>query len=515
MMVKLLSLYLFCGILLLSYLFVNSFSRGRTSYAKALGALSLALQIYLLGYMMEINATTLEDMLFWNQVQYFGIPFFPAFWLVVSILYTGRGKWLQGFGNLVVYAIPILTFIMRTTNQWHGLYYTNVEHIYIGDFQTLHLTKGPFYYVQMAYVLVALILCTWMFFKRYQSSVGEEKIQFRLLLIASILPYIALLVGTFNLSGYGIDFTALILPPSTYLINVALTRYNFLEISVLARERVFAESEFGLVLVNRFNFIVDYNEKSIEYLNWFGISRKEIPLEELLTNQQDLLKSILKSENKVFQLLVNEEVKFMSVKIREFQNSQKGLGKLVSFEDITERESLKLRLIEMASTDALSGLNNRRRFLECANDLYQRATRYDERLSVLMLDIDYFKKVNDTYGHYVGDGIIKAFSEALSAVFRESDIVGRMGGEEFAVIMINTNAKDAHDKAEYFRKLIENERITVDNQNLQITVSIGVAELSTKMQNMDTLINNADDALYLAKALGRNRTVVYSSMEIA
>ena len=86
MIIKFISIYLFIGVLLLSFMFVNSFVRGKSSYAKAFGALSLTLQVYLLGYLVEINAGSLQEMYFWNQVQYSGIPFFPALWLVVSML---------------------------------------------------------------------------------------------------------------------------------------------------------------------------------------------------------------------------------------------------------------------------------------------------------------------------------------------------------------------------------------------------------------------------------------------
>lgn len=91
---KLLSLYLFLAILALSYLFVHSFVRGRSQHAKLLGILSLILQVYLLGYLVELNATSLDAMVFWNQIQYFGIPFFPALWFAVSAVYTGRPQWI-------------------------------------------------------------------------------------------------------------------------------------------------------------------------------------------------------------------------------------------------------------------------------------------------------------------------------------------------------------------------------------------------------------------------------------
>lgn len=123
MLIKLLSIYLFIAILFLSFLFVYSFVRGKSSHARAMGLLSLCLQVYLLGYLLEINSNQLSEMIFWNQVQYFGIPFFPALWLIISLLYTGRIDYVKGYKSLIIFIIPLITFFIRLTNDFHFLYY--------------------------------------------------------------------------------------------------------------------------------------------------------------------------------------------------------------------------------------------------------------------------------------------------------------------------------------------------------------------------------------------------------
>lgn len=508
MIIKCISMYLFIGVMLLSFMFVNSFVRSKSSYAKMLGALSLVLQAYLLGYLMELNSSSLDDMLFWNQVQYFGIPFFPALWLAVSMLYTGRGKYLKGMRSLFVFAIPVVTFFVHMTNDWHHLYYSHIELQQLGEMQLMLLTKGPMYFFQMGYVLITLVLCTLFYFQRYRKSIGDEKIQFRLLLLASVLPYLALVLVTANLGGIGIDYTALILPPCILLINLALIRYNFLEIRVLARDRVFENSAAGLVLVNRFYRIVDYNAASTPFFRWFGAQLKEEQLDILLEDQQEILASIRRSENKVFHFVIEGEERYVSLDVTEVQNKEEKVGFLITFEDVTERELLRRRLIEMADTDELSGLYNRRKFRECAEEAYQYARRYHEPLSILMMDIDYFKKINDSFGHLAGDSVIQGFSAMLSAEFRGTDVTGRMGGEEFAVVMRNTDAETAYKKAECFRKNVENKEMMISQQRIMVTVSIGVAELNDQISDFDALLNCADSAMYEAKRAGRNRTVI-------
>ncbi len=126
-----------------------------------------------------------------------------------------------------------------------------------------------------------------------------------------------------------------------------------------------------------------------------------------------------------------------------------------------------------------------------------------------MMDIDYFKKVNDTYGHQIGDEVIKEFSKVLSQIFRDTDIVGRMGGEEFAAIMINAELDLGYQKAELFRKAIEARKMIFGEHTVRITVSIGIAELDKETQTLDSIVNHADDALYEAKRSGRNKTIAY------
>ena len=181
---------------------------------------------------------------------------------------------------------------------------------------------------------------------------------------------------------------------------------------------------------------------------------------------------------------------------------------MITLEDVTERELLKERLMTMANIDGLSGLNNRRHFSETAQDIFQRAVRYHETFCVLMLDIDNFKKINDSYGHAVGDDVIRTFAMLMKSVFRSTDVIGRMGGEEFAVIMINADLDTAYKKSEEFRTLVENHMMQFDHYTFSITVSIGISALTQDTPNFDFMFNHADKLLYMAKDAGRNQTMI-------
>ena len=163
---------------------------------------------------------------------------------------------------------------------------------------------------------------------------------------------------------------------------------------------------------------------------------------------------------------------------------------------------------QLARTDVLTGLNNRRSFFEIGNAVFLNARRHEHPLSVVMLDLDAFKSVNDTYGHSIGDEVIKAVANTLRQGKRESDITGRIGGEEFAILLQETDLKTAGELIERLR--IEVEQIVVNSNGTQvgITASFGVTELDKQCDTLEKVIVKADHALYQAKEEGRNRVVL-------
>lgn len=168
-----------------------------------------------------------------------------------------------------------------------------------------------------------------------------------------------------------------------------------------------------------------------------------------------------------------------------------------------------LRRIEYASThDGLTGLKNRREIENYLNMECDRSERYQKHLSVMMLDVDHFKQVNDTYGHQVGDEALRVVAEVIRKTIRKTDIAGRYGGEEFLVIAIETSPEGASILAGNLRAAIKAAVIPLfDNKSLRLTVSIGVASLSPERQSIGALVGSADKALYLAKESGRDRVV--------
>ena len=162
----------------------------------------------------------------------------------------------------------------------------------------------------------------------------------------------------------------------------------------------------------------------------------------------------------------------------------------------------------LSLTDELTELPNRRCFDNEFNKEFLRAQRYKNNLTLVMFDIDHFKHVNDTYGHQCGDYILKQVSKAALQTFRQTDTVYRTGGEEFMVILTETDINQCIIPLERFRKTVETMLLEFNNQNINITVSIGACQYSPNIKTKEELIEKADNALYKAKNSGRNQTVL-------
>jgi len=163
---------------------------------------------------------------------------------------------------------------------------------------------------------------------------------------------------------------------------------------------------------------------------------------------------------------------------------------------------------KMAITDALTGLYNRRGFDELGKREMERVRRFGHPLSAMMIDVDHFKRINDTYGHHVGDIAIQGVARRLSDNLREVDVLGRFGGDEFTVLLPETDLFTATTVAERLRSCVADSPMIVEQVSIKLTISLGVTKAFSEMHNLDALIGRADKALYQAKLAGRNRVEV-------
>ena len=196
-------------------------------------------------------------------------------------------------------------------------------------------------------------------------------------------------------------------------------------------------------------------------------------------------------------------------------NSLEDLFRLVGFgfvivaiiKWIKHEEEIKIKLLELASIDDLTGIMNRRVFdIEFKRD-FANAKRYNKALSLVVIDIDNFKPINDKHGHFFGDLVLKMFAKEVTSLLREGDIFSRWGGDEFCVILPETSGINAMKVAEKIRFAVKNIHVKTDKSPIYFTVSLGVTEFHYEDKDAMIMIDRADKALYDAKAAGRDKTV--------
>lgn len=168
-----------------------------------------------------------------------------------------------------------------------------------------------------------------------------------------------------------------------------------------------------------------------------------------------------------------------------------------------------LQLEQLSQTDGLTQLHNRRHWQTSMEHEFERYSRYSDVASLVMIDIDNFKKINDEYGHPAGDKVIQHIAHVLKSSLRETDCAGRYGGEEFAVVLAKTNAQDAFTFTERLRKKIESTEVSYKDQKIKVTVSLGINALEPAIETSSSWLSGADKALYQAKQAGRNLSVIY------
>ncbi len=181
------------------------------------------------------------------------------------------------------------------------------------------------------------------------------------------------------------------------------------------------------------------------------------------------------------------------------------LGAVVSHMNVTDRKLVQIAYAKLAATDPLTELPNRRFFEEYAEMELARMSRFGRPVALLMLDLDNFKLINDSYGHPVGDAVLKEIATRCKAVIRASDIFARLGGEEFVALLIGSDLSEAYDIAEVLRSVIEDLIIETTAGPIRVTSSIGVTAIGSGEPSIDAAIERADQALYAAKTAGRNR----------
>jgi len=305
-------------------------------------------------------------------------------------------------------------------------------------------------------------------------------------------------------------------------LEEAISRVNTMaleaEVGALEMDQVFNATSDGICVIDKHSNVSKFNRVLAEMMAPLGIEITKglcpgILDHALCGTARCLLQRILAEEGDRFEEEI--EIAAPAGSTRTFLVTARPLmdlmgeivGVVESYKDITERKQIEQELRRMAVTDPLTGALNRRQFMLRAEQEMERSIRYNSPLTLLMIDIDHFKAVNDTYGHDAGDAVLKSMVTTAIAQLRGTDIFFRLGGEEFAAILTHTPPQQGCLAGERLRQALKALQVETVNGVVQFTVSIGVAAMGPADGSLEQVMKKADEALYAAKQRGRDRVI--------
>jgi len=484
-------------------LFLYSLFKYKNKIASLFALLCLSIAIFTFGYCMELLSNTRAHIQFSLNIELSGLAFIPALWILISIKFYLK-KSSPFFITFIILIIPFLTFFIFLTNQYHHLYYSKLlieeyDHLFKAD-----LVKGPWYYVFISYTYVGFLFSVFVFFSKWKEASFSFKTQSFWMLIGSFCPAIAYLIYIADYYSIFYDLTTFGFALLALCFFIAIFKYNFLELHKIAREHVFDEINEGIIVLDQNDQIVDYNQAAKNTFSW--LNSKAIG-KSIFTYPEGTAIGKNASCQFTSEIIRNNQKKYLGFTITNIIQKNEPIGKILIFQDTTEQKDALEKLNYLATNDSLTGIFNRSKLMEEAEKELYKAYLYKKDLSALMIDIDFFKKVNDTYGHLAGDKVITCLANVCKNRLRKSDIIGRYGGEEFLVLLSDTNLQNALQIAEDLRILIEKTDIEYDCKVIKVKVSLGVTSTSIHSEKVriNDLINESDIALYKAKNSGRNR----------
>ncbi len=493
-----------------------SFTRRKKSpVALSLAWLLAALAIYAGAYAGEIISTSLGRMLIWNTIEYLGISFIPALWILFTAQYY-NARWIQ-YKRLVgiLLSISALTLIAVLTDPVFHLRYTSAWVRTDGLFPVLGFTRGPFYWSHSAFTLLSFTVGTILLTRIMFTSSRFFARQQLFMLAGTCLPWINYWFYLAGFTPWGIDTIPFSLFLSAVCFGISIFGFKLLTVIPMARGVIFETMSDGVIVLDVHGRIVDFNKAGAALFPELTPSSFSGNIQQVLSRYEPLCKEVSSEEESEFLLISGEtdSRRYYQCRISFiFGRGKTQIGKIILLKDNTDSTLLLEKLRELATIDPLTRLFNRRHFIEQAAKQITQHARTTRPLSLLIIDLDHFKQINDAFGHLMGDEVLRTLAGILASELRGVDIAARFGGEEFICLLPETDSQEAYTTAERMRQAIRKTCISFPGApDISISASFGVCckQKIEENEKIDTLIGRADVALYRAKETGRNKSILY------
>ncbi|MEO8355963.1 MAG: diguanylate cyclase [Chloroflexota bacterium] len=502
----------------------------------SLSLLLLSMTVWSGFYALELLPLPMGVKILLPNIIYIGVVAVPTLFLIFALSYTNHEGW---FGSHLLFALavePIIILIMVWTNSYHNLVTQSIAAPETVNLSALEGMPGPWYEVNVAYSYMVIVAGLTVLIYGMARSSPLLKNQYRIILLASLFPWGVSLYSEYFIKPDQFDWTPITFGLSGIFFTYSVIRNRFMDIIPVARSRLIESMSDGVLVLDMQNYIVDINPAMEHILGHKPASLLGKPASEALDVWMGQTELVISGEQTSTELRTpNSPFRYLDLRMTPlYDNYQHLNGRLMVFRDVTDRKQnekklrhandrLQSQLIEIgllqsklrsqAIRDPLTDLFNRRYLDETLDRELARATREDYPVCVIMMDIDHFKKVNDTYGHEAGDIILKTLANALSTRNRRGDFTCRFGGEEFVVVMPNIAIETAYQRAQDLRILLNSLQIPYGLNHLAITISMGIACFPSNGDDRESILRAADRAMYAAKNAGRDHILTYNQLE--
>ncbi len=466
--------------------------------------------IFAFSYAFELASTSLKQMKFWLNVEYLAMPFIPVFILLMCLEYVGQK--LKHWIYYILFIIPIITIFMHGTNEIHHLYYTTIELNGEGPFPILKLEHGPWFYVHSIFLFLCLMISVIALLMNLKNAKFQFRMQIILMVAGIIMPIIANYFYINGLNPYGIDLGPVSMGISFIFHGAALLSYQMFNVTPIARDTVFENMKDGIIVLNQNGQIVDYNNSMLIIIPILNSQIIGQSIVDIVDGSGKLAEILWLEDECDYKLCIDGKYTYYNIRFSTVRNKNNyDIGKIITFVDVTERVYLQEELENLASFDGLTQVYNRNFFMQETEKLVRSLN--GRSVSIIMFDIDYFKNVNDTFGHEAGDTVLARIAGVVKDSLRTYDIMGRYGGEEFIICMPDTSLIEAYEFAQSIRMNILQTVVPYMDKEIRVTSSFGISSTQIKIEDnsltLQKLMREADHALYGAKSKGRNYVEIY------
>lgn len=467
----------------------------------------LAIAIYCFGSAFSMLSSNLAELKFWTSILYLGLPFTSPLGLLFIMRYLGME--ISKKFRLGLLTIPGLTTILVATNDLHHLYYRTFRINESLGAPYFHQEIGFWYLVQGILTFGCMFAALLLLIFKYKEISEQYRAQITALIFGQFIPMGTAFVYLTGLTPVGVDPVPMILWIPTVLYLWAISSSRLFSIMPIAKDVIFNSIDEAVMVLDESLRLVEINQACKVHFPQLSQLQFGMTIDQIWKEMFDSTFIVKMGTTEVTIQLSNEE-RIYQVRMSTLDPLRNTNGFLVMFTDITEIKRLQNMLEHQAYYDELTQIYNRRAFLQQCEIEYRQSKENAHPFSVLIMDVDHFKAVNDRYGHHIGDRLLEHIVNICKMHLTHEEVFARYGGEEFVFSSRNSTTLKAAELANTIRDYVEKTPLVTSEGEISITISLGVAAaVNTLEETVSSLLNKADKALYRAKAEGRNRVVVY------